>query len=166
MGDELALVGESEIAMRLLSAVPFVAGVVIVDGLAAQALRRPALRRCCSSSSPRCRPCSNSTSRDRHAATGLAFFAMGDPRRVTALEASRRRPGTLPVVAACAGPASWEPGRSHRFGVAFVATLGSARGLEPGGATRGGSRPASPPFRRDNLAWYAPHLGEAGGRHR
>ena len=74
---------------------------------------------------------------------------------VSALEA-RRRPGTLPVVAACAAGVAGT-GTLPQFGIAFVAMLGVL-------VLQAGARRAAAVGLVASLiailAWYAPHLGE------
>jgi hypothetical protein len=146
-----SLVGESEIAMRLLSAVPFVTGVVIVTAWLHRRLGplSGVLFLFLATVSPLLLDITRQAR-----GYGLAFLAMAI-FIVSALEA-RRRPGTLPVVAACAAGVmgTWT---LPQFGVAFVATLGILV-LEPG--VRRAAAVGLVASLVAILAWYAPHLGE------
>ena len=146
-----SLVGESETAMRLLSAVPFVAGVVIVTAWLHRRLGplSGVLFLFLATVSPLLLDITRQAR-----GYGLAFFAMAI-LVVSALEA-RRRPGTLPVVAACAAgvAGTWT---LPQFGIAFVAMLGVL-------VLQAGARRAAAVGLVASLvailAWYAPHLGE------
>ena len=146
-----SLVGESEIAMRLLSAVPFVAGVVIVTAWLHRRLGPVSgvLFLFLATVSPLLLDITRQAR-----GYGLAFFAMAI-LVVSALEA-RRRPETLPLVAACAAGVvgTWT---LPQFGIAFVATLGILV-LEPG--VRRAAAVGLVASLVAILAWYAPHLRE------
>lgn len=146
-----SLVGESEIALRAWSVLPFVAGVAVVTTwlhVRVRPLAGVAFLFFATAS-----PLLLDISRQARG-YGLAFLAMGI-LVVAALEASRSRRGWSVVAFAAAGVfGTWT---LPQFGIAFAAT-GAVLMLERTLRTRvavalGVAFPAI-------LGWYAPHLGE------
>ncbi len=142
-----ALVGESEIAFRLWSAVPFIAGVVLVtSGSTGASARSPGAVPL---------PRDGVAFAPRHHATGTRLrtrvFRDERPRRRRTRGPSPARPA---VVAACAAGVvgTWT---LPQFGVAFVATAASSCSTRCGARRQSASSPLS-----SRSCWYAPHLGE------